>query len=125
MSLCQEAYRRCASVAIVLTLVVIALPSLLNAQSDDTVPKVELFVGYQWLNPGGNVPDQTPPPVGPLALKLPSMAKGFGTNVAYNFTKNLALEANYGGDWNSGDSINRSEENTSELQSPRQLVCRL
>ena len=106
MSLCQEAYRRCASVAIVLTLVVIALPSLLNAQSDDTVPKVELFVGYQWLNPGGNVPDQTPPPVGPLALKLPSMAKGFGTNVAYNFTKNLALEANYGGDWNSGDSIN-------------------
>ena len=29
------------------------------------------------------------------------MPKGFGTNVAYNFTNNLALEANYGFNWNS------------------------
>jgi hypothetical protein len=107
MSLCQKAYRTCARVALVLALVLIALPSLLNAQtapkaptvlSDDTVPKWELFVGYQWLNPGGNVPDQSTPP---NALKLPSMPKGFGTNVAYNFTNNLALEANYGFNWNS------------------------
>ena len=106
MSRCQETYRRCASVALVLAIVLIALPSLLNAQtaqSDDTVPKVELFIGYQWLNPGGNVPDQSTPP---LAIKLPSMAKGFGTNLSYNFTKNLALEGNYGVNWNSGDSIN-------------------
>ncbi|MFI5118743.1 MAG: hypothetical protein ACHP8B_18810, partial [Terriglobales bacterium] len=112
MSLCQEAYRRCASVALVLALVVIALPSLLNAQtapkastvqSDDTVPKGEWFVGYQWLNPGGNIPDQSIPPV---AVKLPSMAKGFGTSVAYNFTKNLALEASYGGDWSNNVGVN-------------------
>src|ERR1035437_6408095 len=112
MSLCQEAYRRCASVALVLALVVIALPSLLNAQtapkaptvqSDDSVPKVELFVGYQWLNPGGNVPDQSTSP--PTAVKMPSLAKGLGTNVAYNFTKNLALEGNYGGDWDGNNSI--------------------
>lgn len=102
MSLCQEAYRRRASVALVLTLVVIALPSLLNAQSDDTVPKEELFVGYQWLNPGGNVPDQSTPP---LALKLPSLAKGFGTSGAYNFTKNMAFEADYGVNWGSDDTI--------------------
>src|ERR1035437_9353605 len=113
MSLYHETYRRCAGVALVLALVLIALPSMLNAQtaapntpsvqSGDTYPKVEVFVGYQWLNPGGNVPDQSTPP---LAIKLPSMAKGFGTNLSYNFTKNLALEGNYGGDWNSGDSIN-------------------
>jgi hypothetical protein len=82
---------------------VIALPSLLNAQtapkssSDDTVPKVEWFIGYQWLNPGGNIPDNSFSP--PVAFKLPSMAKGFGTNVAYNFTNNLALEGNFGGNW--------------------------
>jgi outer membrane protein OmpA-like peptidoglycan-associated protein len=74
-------------------------------QSDDTPPKVELFLGYQWLNPGGNIPDQTPPPAGPLAFKLPSIAQGFGTNLSYNFTKNLALEGNYGGDWNRNASI--------------------
>ncbi len=116
MSLCQQTYRRCASVALVLAIVLIALPCLLNAQtapapkapssqmSDDT-PKVELFVGYQWLNPGGNIPDQTPPPAGPLAFKLPSISQGFGTNLSYNFTKYLALEGNYGGDWNRNASI--------------------
>src|SRR5258708_26916312 len=113
MSLCHETYRRCASAALVPALVLVALPALLNAQtaapkaptvqSDDAVPKAELFIGYQWLNPGGNVPDQSTPP---LAVKLPSMAKGFGTNLSYNFTRNLALEGNYGGNWNSGDSIN-------------------
>jgi hypothetical protein len=109
MSLCHETYRRCASVALVLALVLIALPSMLNAQTappnapsaqpDDSYPKAGVFVGYQWLNPGGNVPDQTPPPTGPLPTKLPSMSTGVGFNVSYNFTKNLALEANYGENW--------------------------
>jgi len=116
MSLCHETYRRCASIVLVLALVLIALPALLSAQtaapkvlpaqSDDTVPKEELFIGYQWLNPGGNVPDQTPPPAGPLAFRLPSITPGFGINLAYNFTPNFALEGNYGGDWNSTAKIN-------------------
>ncbi|MFZ0798788.1 MAG: hypothetical protein WCA13_06175 [Terriglobales bacterium] len=108
MSLCHETHRRCASVALVLALVLIASPALLNAQSapapkassslgDDT-PKAELFIGYQWWNPGGNIPDLSTSP--PTAFKVPSVAHGFGTNLAWNFTKYLALEGNYGGDWN-------------------------
>jgi hypothetical protein len=90
-------------------LVLIALPSLLNAQtaapktptvqSSDDFPKVEVFVGYQWLNPGGNVPDLSGNPV-----TMPSLSEGFGVNASYNFTKMLALEANYGGDWNGQSS---------------------
>src|SRR6266853_830064 len=112
MSLCHQTYRKCASVALVLALVLVALPALLIAQtapkaspvqsSDDTVPKAELFVGYQWLNPGGNIPDQNTPP---NAFKLPSILQGFGANLSYNFTNNLALEGNYGGDWNRNASI--------------------
>jgi outer membrane protein OmpA-like peptidoglycan-associated protein len=113
MSPCRQTYRKCASVALVLALVLIALPCLLNAQtapapkppsvrSDDAVPKAELFLGYQWLNPGGNIPDQNSPP---NPFKLPSIAQGFGTNLSYNFTKNWALEGNYGGDWNRNASI--------------------
>src|SRR5258708_9663805 len=104
MSLCQQTYRRCASIALVPALVLFALPTLLNAQiapktspvqsSDDAVPKAELFLGYQWLNPGGNIPDHSVPP---NAFKLPSILQGFGTNLSYNFTKNFALEGNYGG----------------------------
>jgi outer membrane protein OmpA-like peptidoglycan-associated protein len=109
MSRCHEAYRRCASVALVLALVLIALPSFAqtapkasSASSENAVPKVELFVGYQWLNPGGVIPDQSTPP---KPFKLPSIAQGFGTNLSYNFTEHLALEGNYGGDWNSHASI--------------------
>jgi outer membrane protein OmpA-like peptidoglycan-associated protein len=115
MSLCHKTYRRGANLALVLALVLIALSTLLNAQaapapkaapgSSDDFPKVELFLGYQWLNPGGNIPDQTPPPAGPFAFKLPSISQGFGTNLSYNFTKNLSLEGNYGGDWNRNASI--------------------
>jgi hypothetical protein len=106
MSLCHEIYRRCAGAALVLALVLIALPALLHAQtapkastfqSGDTVPKWEWFIGYQWLNPGGNIPDTSQSP--PVALKAPGLASGFGTNLSYNFTKYLALEANFGGDY--------------------------
>jgi len=68
-----------------------------TAQSSDTVPKAEWFIGYQWLNPGGDVPDNNTPP---NAFHLPSIAPGAGTNVSYNFTNNFALEGNVGIDWN-------------------------
>jgi hypothetical protein len=115
MSRCQETYRRCASVALVLALVLIASPALVNAQTapapkassslEDETPKVEVFVGYQWWNPGGNIPDRSVPPV---AIKLPSVVKGFGVNVSYNFTKYWALEANYGGDWGGNRAVANS-----------------
>jgi len=90
MSLCHPTYKRCAIVAVVL----IALPSFLTAQtaptpkpapmmSNDSFPSVELFIGYQWLNPGGNVPDTNSPP---NAVQLPSLSKGIGISAAYNFT---------------------------------------
>jgi len=103
MSRCQETYRRCASGALVLAIALLASPTLVNAQtlrSDDTVPKWEWFIGYQWVNPGGDIPNGSTPP---LAIKAPSSATGAGTNVSYNFTKNLSLEGNYGGNWHSGN----------------------
>ena len=108
MSLCHETYRRFASVALVLAIVLIALPALLTAQStpapaapsssSDSFPSVEVFIGYQWLNPGGNVPDQSSPP---NAVQTPSMSKGFAASGTYNFTKYLGIEGNYGGSSNS------------------------
>jgi hypothetical protein len=114
MSDCHTDYRRYALPALLLCTVLVALPASMIAQtapapktssvsSDDSYPKAELFVGYQWLNPGGNIP--TPGP-NPIAFHLPSIAQGFGTNLSWNFTKYLALEGNYGGDWNGRASIN-------------------
>jgi hypothetical protein len=95
MSLCSQSCRRSACVALALAVVVVLFPSFLSAQ-DETPPKVELFVGYQWLNPGGNVPQS---PTNPVAFKLPSAPQGVGASLAYNFTKYWALEGDYGGNW--------------------------
>jgi hypothetical protein len=117
MSPCHKINRSGASVALVLALVLIALPSLMNAQtapaapaptvkmSSDDVPKAEFFIGYQWLNPGGNIPNPNFPGTF-TPFPLPSIAQGFGTNLAFNFTRNIGLEGNYGGDWNRYAAIN-------------------
>ena len=102
MSLCSQVYRRSALVALMLAFVVVLFPSFMSAQ-DEAPPKVDLFLGYQWLNPGGTVPVgsnspfQTPPP--PVATKLPSMPIGYGITATYNFDKWWGLSADVGGNF--------------------------
>src|ERR1700691_197429 len=111
MLLCHANLPRCASVALAVALVLMMALGLLHAQtpapsapantsSSGEVPKAELFVGDQWLNPGGDVPDLSSPP---NSVQLPAMAKGLGTSLAYNFTKWGALEGSYGVNWNHGN----------------------
>jgi len=74
------------------------------AQSD-TPPKVDIFAGYQYLNPGATVP--TPGnPSNPVPFKLPGEAKGIGTAVTYNFDSHWGLEGDlgYNRDTSSGSS---------------------
>ncbi|MGA9527914.1 MAG: hypothetical protein WBS24_07360 [Terriglobales bacterium] len=103
MSLCQT-YRRWASFLLVLAVILIVAPAVTNAQApqstnapsaqtSDATPKAEIFLGYQWLNPGGNIPDGSTPP---QAFKLPSVAQGAAANVAYNFNKWWSLEGDWG-----------------------------
>src|SRR6266536_2488674 len=109
MSLCSKARRTSVSIACILAVVVVLLPSLVSAQ-DENPPKADLFVGYQWLNPGGTVPVgsnppfQSPPP--PVATKLPSMPIGFGTTATYNFDKWWGLSLDVGGNFQ--DKANES-----------------
>ncbi len=50
---------------------------------NDTAPKVDIFGGYSWLNPGGRV----------AGIKLPGLNKGFGIASTYNFNKYVGLTA--------------------------------
>jgi hypothetical protein len=83
-----------------LTIMLAGMSSLLAAQDQAaTPPKVDLFVGYQWLNPGGQVPEPGQPADSPVTLTPPGMGKGLGSAVAYNFTGHWALEADFGYNW--------------------------
>jgi outer membrane protein OmpA-like peptidoglycan-associated protein len=72
---------------------------------DEGVPKIDVFVGYQYLNPAGDVPvPNTSNPV--QAQTLVDFRHGFGLAGAYNFNRYLGLEGDYGGDWKDGFSVN-------------------
>jgi len=99
----EQTYRR-VLVALVMTMAVIALPGLMVAQANNQeAPKAELFAGYEWLNPGGDIPDQNVPP---NPFHLPSMSRGGGASLAWNFTNYLSLEGNWGINSNKYATIN-------------------
>jgi hypothetical protein len=99
MSLCQARCRKSACFQLSLAVILLAFPALTEAQ-EEKPPKAELFVGYQWLNPGGSIPRGTDSSGNPIAFRLPGIPQGVGASLAYNFTKYWALEGDYGGNWN-------------------------
>jgi len=96
---CLEKVRIIAGLLIVLSVSLLA--SRAYAQSD-TNPKFDIFVGYEWLHPGG----WTPTPFGdansPVAFKVPDMSKGFGAAFTYNLDPHFGVEFDLAQNW--GDS---------------------
>ena len=85
-------------IGIVLLLNLFVTSSLMLAQ-EEKPPKADIFAGYQWLNPGGTVATGRDAFGNPIATKLPSIAEGAGAALGINFNKYLALEFDYGGNW--------------------------
>jgi len=83
-------------------LAVISLSNSAVAQSDSN-PKWDLFVGYQWLHPGGYVPTPFGDPANPTPFKIPDMSKGFGSAVTYNFDPHWGAEFDFGHNWGNGN----------------------
>jgi hypothetical protein len=100
MSLCHHTRLKSAATGLILAMLC-GLATLVNAQ-EDKPPKVDVFVGYQWLNPGGTVPVGFTQP--PVATKLLSLPKGFGGTATYNFDKIWGFSFDAGTNW--GDQSN-------------------
>jgi outer membrane protein OmpA-like peptidoglycan-associated protein len=66
---------------------------------DDATPQYDLFVGYQWLHPGANVPSPLGTPSSPIPQVIPDMSKGLGAALTYNFNRYAGLEADFGHNW--------------------------
>jgi outer membrane protein OmpA-like peptidoglycan-associated protein len=77
---------------VVLAVALISSPAL--AQSDEN-PKWDLFVGYQWLHPGGTVPAPNGDANNPTPFKLPD-GSGVGAAVTYNFDPHWGAEFDFG-----------------------------
>lgn len=89
----HRAVRVCVSVVITMFLV----SGAAFAQSDSTSnPKFDLFAGYQYLHPGGTVPEPSSDPNNPTPFTLPGMSKGVGTAFTYNFDPHWGGEVDFG-----------------------------
>jgi hypothetical protein len=88
--------------AVGLLILILSLIGTAFAQSD-TNPKWDLFVGYQWLHPGGTVPSPFTDYNNATGTKVPDMAPGFGSALTYNFDPHWGLEADFGHNWCCGN----------------------
>ena len=68
-------------------------------RQDQTPPKWELFTGYQWLAPGGTVPEPFQPYNSPVGIKPPGLPKGFGVSLTRDFGPIWGLEGDFGHNW--------------------------
>ncbi|MFZ0758712.1 MAG: OmpA family protein [Candidatus Sulfotelmatobacter sp.] len=102
MSVCSNLFKGRAAVGLSVVLLGLLIASPALAQSDST-PKYDLFVGYQWLNPGGTVPMPFGDPSNPIPYKLPDMSKGFGGALTYNFDPHWGGELDIGHNWGGGN----------------------
>jgi outer membrane protein OmpA-like peptidoglycan-associated protein len=102
MSLCSEfsKSRLLIGLLIILAVSLISFPAF--AQSDSN-PKWDLFVGYQWLHPGGTVPTPFGDFNNPGGFKIPDMASGFGSSFTYNFDPHWGAEFDFGHNWGSNN----------------------
>jgi outer membrane protein OmpA-like peptidoglycan-associated protein len=87
---------RVVGLLVVLVATLISSPAFAQSGSN---PKWDLFVGYQWLHPGGTVPTPGGDPASPSPFQVPDMAKGFGSALTYNFDPHWGIEFDLGHNW--------------------------
>jgi outer membrane protein OmpA-like peptidoglycan-associated protein len=69
---------------------------------NDSYPKWDLFAGYQYLHPGGTLPQGDPN--NPTSFTIPDLTRGVGGALTYNFDPHWGGELDGGGNWYNGNS---------------------
>ncbi len=87
-----------------LLFIALCLLSRVALGQSDSAPKWDLFVGYQWLHPGGTVPAPGGYPSNPTPFKIPDMPGGLGGTGTYNFDSHWGAEFDVGHNWSHGNN---------------------
>ncbi|MFB3813761.1 MAG: outer membrane beta-barrel protein [Terriglobales bacterium] len=99
MSNCKLSPGRVATLLCALAAFLALTSSIAPAQ--ETASRVQVFIGYSWLDPGGRVATPPATPGADLtfapAHRIPSITQGFGSEVTYNFNKWIGVTGNFGG----------------------------
>jgi outer membrane protein OmpA-like peptidoglycan-associated protein len=98
MSVCSSISKGRFITGLLAVLVVSLISSMALAQSDSN-PKFDVFVGYQWLHPGGSAPTPFGDFNNPIPYDIPDMGAGFGTAFTYNFNPHWGGEFDIGENW--------------------------
>ena len=93
-------------VAVMLLAVVGVLCSVgtLAVAQDQPAPKWELFGGYSFVYPGGDVHGLLPLGVSPVSSRLEANPRGVGASLTYDFNRWFGLTGDISGHWGSGET---------------------
>jgi hypothetical protein len=95
MSLSSKLQTGRVAVGLLIALAVTLVSSPALAQSDSN-PKYDVFVGYQYLHPGGSVPAPGSDFNNPTPFTVPDMTAGVGAAFTYNFDRHWGAEFDFG-----------------------------
>jgi hypothetical protein len=91
-----------------LLMLALIFPATAAWAQNDQPPKIEVYTGYQWMNPGAKFPTFNSNG-GITATELPSMWNGATGSIAWMFSKHLGLEGEYGRSFNASRSFDEDE----------------
>jgi outer membrane protein OmpA-like peptidoglycan-associated protein len=103
LSRSQDACGRFAVRRLAVFAVLCGIGTLVAAQ-DQPTPEWEIFGGYSFFYPGGDVHALLPGGLLPVTSRLESNPRGIGASVTYNFNRWFGLTGDISGHWGSGET---------------------
>ncbi len=85
------------------TAAVLCALGTLSVAQDQPAPKWEIFGGYSFLYPGGDVHGVRPLGLVPLSSQMESNPRGVGASVTYDFTRHFGITVDASDHWGSGE----------------------
>jgi outer membrane protein OmpA-like peptidoglycan-associated protein len=90
--------------ALPVTIAVLCMFPSRAAAQEGPAPKWELYGGYSFLDPGGNIHGQLPGALLPVSSRLESNPRGAGASLTYNFNHWFGLTLDTSTHWGSGET---------------------
>jgi len=86
------------------TVVILCALGTVAAAQDQPAPKWELYGGYSFWYPGGDIHGIRPAGLATLSSRLESNPRGAGASLTYNFNRTFGLTVDTSTHWGSGES---------------------